>query len=78
MSNHEDVEFKTLDGLTLRGSLYPAQQKGPGIVITPGVGPLKTAILFLPRASGEMHAPTVVAKRGADEQHADSIPSSTV
>ena len=35
-----DVEFKTIDGLTLRGDLYPAQgsaAKGPAIVITPGV-----------------------------------------
>lgn len=33
----EDVEFKTLDGLVLRGTLYPSQTKGPGIVMTPGV-----------------------------------------
>lgn len=37
MPGHEDVEFKTLDGLALRGWLYPASQRGPGIVITPGV-----------------------------------------
>jgi hypothetical protein len=37
MAAHEDVEFKTLDGLTLRGWLYPASKRGPGIVITPGV-----------------------------------------
>jgi hypothetical protein len=37
MAAHEDVEFKTLDGLTLRGWLYPASKRGPGIIITPGV-----------------------------------------
>jgi hypothetical protein len=37
MAAHEEVEFKTLDGLTLRGWLYPASKRGPGIIITPGV-----------------------------------------
>lgn len=37
MPHHEDVEFKTMDGLTLRGWLYPAAQKGPAIIVTPGV-----------------------------------------
>lgn len=39
MAHHDEVEFKTLDGLTLRGWLYPASKRGPGIVITPGVSP---------------------------------------
>ena len=34
---HQDVEFKTLDGLTIRGWLYPAKSRGPAIIITPGV-----------------------------------------
>lgn len=33
----EDVEFKTLDGLTLRGWLYPAAQRGPAMIMSPGV-----------------------------------------
>jgi len=33
----EEVTFKTLDGLSLCGRLYPAASRGPGIVITPGV-----------------------------------------
>lgn len=37
MAAHEEVEFKTLDGLTLRGWLYPASKRGPGVIITPGV-----------------------------------------
>ena len=40
MAHHEDVEFKTLDGLTLRGWLYPVSGRGPAIVITPGVSVL--------------------------------------
>ncbi|RYP45908.1 hypothetical protein DL768_007812 [Monosporascus sp. mg162] len=36
MGIQEHVEFKTLDGLVLRGFLYPANAKGPGIVMTPG------------------------------------------
>ncbi|PYI04017.1 alpha/beta-hydrolase [Aspergillus sclerotiicarbonarius CBS 121057] len=37
----QPVEFKTLDGLTLRGSLYPAAARGPGIVMTPGFNCVK-------------------------------------
>ena len=36
----QDVEFKTIDGLTLRGDLYNAglsSGKGPAVIITPGV-----------------------------------------
>ncbi|KAI1415347.1 DltD N-terminal domain protein [Hypoxylon sp. FL1857] len=32
----EPVEFKTLDGLILRGTLYPASNHGPAIIMTPG------------------------------------------
>ena len=34
-----DVEFKALDGTILRGRVYPASQKGAGVVLCPGVGP---------------------------------------
>lgn len=37
MQNRRDVEFRTIDGLTLRGWLYQASDRGPGIVLTPGV-----------------------------------------
>ncbi|RDW74449.1 acetyltransferase fmaC [Aspergillus mulundensis] len=37
----QTVEFKTLDGLTLRGTLYPATSRGPGIVMTPGFACVK-------------------------------------
>ncbi|KAI0131897.1 DltD N-terminal domain protein [Xylariales sp. AK1849] len=32
----EKVSFQTLDGTTLRGCLYPAKQRGPGIIALPG------------------------------------------
>jgi hypothetical protein len=56
MLSHEDVEWKTLDGLTIRGWLYPASKRGPGIIITPGVGktlpaPLRESILAINRFS---------------------------
>lgn len=36
--SREDISFRTIDGLTLRGWLYPAAY-GPAIIITPGVSP---------------------------------------
>lgn len=33
----EDIEFKTLSGVTLRGWLYPAGKHGPGIILSAGV-----------------------------------------
>ena len=33
----EEVEFKTLDGLTLRGVLFPAKKHSPAIILAPGV-----------------------------------------
>lgn len=34
---YTSVEFKTLDGLILRGRLYAASTRGPAVVMTPGV-----------------------------------------
>ena len=33
----KEVTFQTVDGLTLRGWLYPAVDSGPAVIITPGV-----------------------------------------
>lgn len=33
----QDVEFKTVDGITLRGHLFSARNRGPGVVMSPGV-----------------------------------------
>lgn len=32
-----DIQFPTLDGITLRGWLYPATKRGPGMILSPGV-----------------------------------------
>ncbi|KAI8632856.1 alpha/beta-hydrolase [Xylariaceae sp. FL1651] len=45
MANCEDVEFKTVDGLTLRGCLYLAAQRGPAIILTPGFNFTKEMIV---------------------------------
>ncbi|KAI0853136.1 DltD N-terminal domain protein [Daldinia vernicosa] len=36
MGAFEDVEFQTIDGLTLRGRVYHADQRGPAIIMCPG------------------------------------------
>ena len=41
---HQDVEFKTIDGLTLRGWLYPAASKGPAVIMTPGVSLMQLSL----------------------------------
>ncbi|KAL4863049.1 Alpha/Beta hydrolase protein [Aspergillus spectabilis] len=33
---YQNVQFKTLDGIYLRGRLYPAAQRGPAVVLSPG------------------------------------------
>jgi hypothetical protein len=35
--NRQDVSFRTLSGLTLRGWLFPAEKRGPAIILSPGV-----------------------------------------
>ena len=37
MPSPQDVEFRTLDGTILRGRVYPTVEKGPGVVLCPGV-----------------------------------------
>lgn len=46
MANKQDVEFQTIDGLTLRGWFFPAQQRGPAIIMTPGFNLTKDMIIF--------------------------------
>ncbi|KAL4956615.1 Alpha/Beta hydrolase protein [Aspergillus filifer] len=36
MTNYRKVQFKTLDGIILRGCLYPAAQRGPAVILSPG------------------------------------------
>ncbi|KAK8047897.1 hypothetical protein PG996_015961 [Apiospora saccharicola] len=33
---NEEIEFTTLDGLTLRGTLFPASKRGAAVIMTPG------------------------------------------
>ncbi|RFU28989.1 hypothetical protein B7463_g7333, partial [Scytalidium lignicola] len=50
MSHHEDVEFKTVDGLTLRGWLYPTGSgRSPAVILTPGFGCVKE--MFIPEVA---------------------------
>lgn len=48
MSHFSPIEFKTVDGHTLRGCLYSAAQRGPAIIMTPGVS-LESASTLLSR-----------------------------
>lgn len=40
-----DSEFKTLDGLTLRGWVFPTSQGGPAMIMSPGVRTRATSCL---------------------------------
>ncbi|KAF4334739.1 hypothetical protein FBEOM_11421 [Fusarium beomiforme] len=67
--SREDISFTTLDGLTLRGWLFPAKTRGPAVIINPGFNCVKemfvpevaeqfqlaniTALVFDPRSLGE-------------------------
>lgn len=69
LAPRQDVEFPTLDGLTIRGWLFPAQSRGPAVIITPGFNCVKemfvsevaesfqhsdvTALVYDPRTLGE-------------------------
>lgn len=37
MKTYQNVQFKTLDGIYLRGRLYAAAQRGPAVILSPGV-----------------------------------------
>lgn len=46
MANKQHVEFKTIDGLTLRGWIFPGPERGPAIIMTPGFNLTKEMIIF--------------------------------
>lgn len=62
-----EVEFKTLDGLTLRGDLYPARSSsstagakgGPAIIITPGFNCVKE--MFVPEVAEQFQKADITA-----------------
>ncbi|KAL3475236.1 Alpha/Beta hydrolase protein [Aspergillus californicus] len=85
MSSKQRVEFKALDGLTLRGYLYPAETRRPAIILTPEFHLIKevlignialryqrngiTALAYDPRNYGD--------SEGQSRNHVDPIRSVT-
>ncbi|PGH10573.1 hypothetical protein AJ79_05395 [Helicocarpus griseus UAMH5409] len=60
MSSHrKDVEFLTLDGLKLRGWLYPAKSRGPAIIINPGFNCVKE--MFVPEVAEQFQRANITA-----------------
>ncbi|KAI2636944.1 DltD N-terminal domain protein [Hypomontagnella submonticulosa] len=49
VQSYEEVEFRTLDGLTLRGALYVGGYNSPAIIMTPGFNMTRDA--FAPRVA---------------------------
>ncbi|GLI80558.1 hypothetical protein PoHVEF18_008913 [Penicillium ochrochloron] len=43
--SREDIEFKTLSGVTLRGWLYPAAKRGPAIILSAGFNMPKDVVV---------------------------------
>ncbi|KAI9687314.1 MAG: hypothetical protein M1822_002357 [Bathelium mastoideum] len=41
MATPENVEFKTIDGVMLRGVVFPARTRGPGIILSPAFNAVK-------------------------------------
>ncbi|KAJ5773666.1 DltD N-terminal domain protein [Penicillium paradoxum] len=53
------VEFPTLDGLKLRGLLFPARNYGPAVIITPGFNCVKE--MFVPEIAESFQKANVTA-----------------
>lgn len=45
MASRQDIEFKTLRNVTLRGWLYPAEKRGPGIILSAGFNMPKEVVV---------------------------------
>ncbi|KAJ6443719.1 31.7 kDa protein in traX-finO intergenic region [Purpureocillium lavendulum] len=54
-----DVEFQTLDGLTIRGALYAAPTRGPAAIITPGFNCVKE--MFVPEVAEQFQLAGITA-----------------
>ncbi|KAK6856598.1 Thiohydrolase [Apiospora arundinis] len=59
MHSQEEVSFRTLDGLTLRGSLYVGGHKVPAIIMTPGFNVTKE--FLLPKVARYLQAQGITA-----------------
>ncbi|EHK21871.1 uncharacterized protein TRIVIDRAFT_53350 [Trichoderma virens Gv29-8] len=57
--NRQWVEFPTLDGLILRGWLYPAQTRGPAIILNPGFNCVKE--MFVPEVAAQFQNANITA-----------------
>ncbi|KAH7141539.1 Alpha/Beta hydrolase protein [Dactylonectria estremocensis] len=57
--SRQDVEFPTLDGLTLRGWLFPAQTRGPAVIINPGFNCVKE--MFVPQVAEQFQLANITA-----------------
>lgn len=53
MANIENAEFKTIDGVILKGLIYPASRRGPGVILTPGVSPQNYYAHSIPRETDQ-------------------------
>ncbi|KAF5127154.1 Polyketide transferase ATR5 [Metarhizium anisopliae] len=60
MAQRQEVEFKTVDGVLLRGYLYPAQSRGPGVVMSPGFN-ATTEMLGMPTTAAAFQAAGITA-----------------
>ncbi|KAL2828560.1 Alpha/Beta hydrolase protein [Aspergillus pseudoustus] len=57
--SYENVQFKTLDGTVLRGRLYPAAQRGPAVILSPGYN--VTISIFPPGVPEELQKSGITA-----------------
>ncbi|RDL42231.1 Uncharacterized protein BP5553_02210 [Venustampulla echinocandica] len=55
----QEVQFRTVDGLTLHGNLYPAEERGPAVVLTPGFACVKE--MFVPDVAEAFQAANITA-----------------
>ncbi|KAJ0413690.1 alpha/beta-hydrolase [Aspergillus carlsbadensis] len=60
MAPQENVEFRTLDNTLLRGCLFSAQRRGPGIIMTPGFNATKE-MLGLPTTAAAFQRAGITA-----------------
>ncbi|KAH0595097.1 hypothetical protein MHUMG1_07397 [Metarhizium humberi] len=60
MTRREEVKFKTVDGVVLRGHVFPAQSRGPGVVMSPGFN-ATVEMLGLPTTAAAFQAAGISA-----------------
>ncbi|GKT45910.1 polyketide transferase af380 [Colletotrichum spaethianum] len=61
MASSRDVEFKTYDGIKLRGTLFPAGENTPCIIMNSGASVLFLSINFLPDFAVRFQAAGITA-----------------